>query len=174
MPKNRDSLCHNPIVNRSRRFEDPVTSMAHEEHVSVRGLTRSAASWDPNHPIRDKYSSLVLPCPSSRSWESSGHPSQRPARKIGKIGTDTIIVTICGIRGHGRACHGLLESLHPATRIKCGNEGIIVRRSLGTTAIQRHTMTERPLEETGSSGMCAGNWMSNTRAAEWKAKKGFQ
>jgi len=34
-----------------------------------------------------------------------------------KIGTDTIIVTIRGVRGHDRACHGLLESLHPATRI---------------------------------------------------------
>jgi len=34
-----------------------------------------------------------------------------------KIGTDTIIVTIRGVRGHDRACHGLLESLYPATRI---------------------------------------------------------
>ena len=37
--------------------------------------------------------------------------------KIGsKIGTDTIIVTIRGVRGHDRAYHGLPEPLHPATR----------------------------------------------------------
>jgi hypothetical protein len=41
-------------VSRSRRFEDPVTSIAREEPVSVRGLTRSAVSWDPTHPIRDR------------------------------------------------------------------------------------------------------------------------
>jgi RHS repeat-associated protein len=33
-----------------------------------------------------------------------------------KIGTDTIIVTIRGVRGHDRAYHGLPEPLHPATR----------------------------------------------------------
>ncbi len=27
-----------------------------------------------------------------------------------------MIVTIRGVRGHDRACHGLLESLHLATR----------------------------------------------------------
>jgi len=34
-----------------------------------------------------------------------------------KIGSDTIIVTIRGVRGHDRACHGLPKPLHPATRI---------------------------------------------------------
>jgi len=34
-----------------------------------------------------------------------------------KIGTDTIIVMIRGARGYDRACYGLPESLHPATRI---------------------------------------------------------
>lgn len=34
-----------------------------------------------------------------------------------QIGTDTIIVTIRGVRGHDCAYHGLLESLYPATRI---------------------------------------------------------
>jgi hypothetical protein len=66
-----------------------------------------------------------------------------------KIGTDTSIVTIRGVYGHDRACHGLLESLHPATRIMCGNEGMIARRSFGTTAIRRHTMTERSLQRDG-------------------------
>ncbi|MDE2322954.1 MAG: hypothetical protein KGL31_13750 [candidate division NC10 bacterium] len=35
----------------------------------------------------------------------------------GKIGTGTIIVTIRGVYGHDRACYGLAEPLHPATRI---------------------------------------------------------
>jgi hypothetical protein len=43
-------------------------------------------------------------------------PPSSPKGKI-KIGTDTIIVTIRGVRGHDRACHELLEPLHPATRI---------------------------------------------------------
>ena len=43
------------------------------------------------------------------AWSLNAYPS--------KIVTDTIIVTIRGVRGHDRACHGLLESLHPATRI---------------------------------------------------------
>ena len=34
-----------------------------------------------------------------------------------KIGTDTIIVTIRGVRGHDCAYHGLRESLHPDTRL---------------------------------------------------------
>ncbi|WP_337289064.1 hypothetical protein [Candidatus Methylomirabilis sp.] len=34
-----------------------------------------------------------------------------------QIGTDTIIVTIRGARGHDRACCGLPEPLHSATRI---------------------------------------------------------
>lgn len=67
-------------MSRSLRFEDPVTSIAREEYVSVHGLTRSAVYWDPNHPIRRrKYSSRVLPYPSFRSWASSGHHSQRSA-----------------------------------------------------------------------------------------------
>lgn len=32
-------------------------------------------------------------------------------------GTDTIIVIIRSVRGHDRACYGLLEPLYPATRI---------------------------------------------------------
>ena len=65
------------------------------------------------------------------------------------MGTDTIIVTIRGVSGHDRACHGLPESLHPATRIMRGNEGIIARRSFGMTAMRRHTMTERRLQRDG-------------------------
>jgi hypothetical protein len=65
------------------------------------------------------------------------------------------------------------NSMHPATRIMCGNEGMIVRRSFGTTAIQGHTMTERPLRRDGFIWE-AGNWTSNTRGAEGKTKKGFQ
>ncbi|PTL35624.1 hypothetical protein CLG94_07570 [Candidatus Methylomirabilis limnetica] len=47
------------------------------------------------------------------------------------------------------AGYGLPEPLHPATRIKCGNEGMIARRSFGMTAIRRRTMTERPLQRDG-------------------------
>jgi hypothetical protein len=40
-----------------------------------------------------------------------------PLFVVRKIGTDTIIGTIRGVRGHDRACHGLLKPLHPAIRI---------------------------------------------------------
>jgi hypothetical protein len=43
----------------------------------------------------------------------------------------------------------LLKPLHPAARIMCGNEGMIARRSFGTTAIRMRTMTERPLQRDG-------------------------
>jgi hypothetical protein len=65
------------------------------------------------------------------------------------MGTDTLIVTIRGGYGHDCACHGLLESLHPATRIMRRTEGMIARRSFGTTAIRRRTMTERLLQRDG-------------------------
>jgi hypothetical protein len=61
-------------------------------------------------------------------------------------------VTIRGALGHDRACHALPEPLHPATRIMCGNEGMIARRSFGTTAIRMRTMTERPLQRDGFIG----------------------
>jgi hypothetical protein len=57
-----------------------------------------------------------------------------------KIGTDTIIVMIRGVCGHDRACHGLPESLHAATRIMEYNKEMIARRSFGTTAIRMRTM----------------------------------
>lgn len=53
----------------------------------------------------------------ARTYDAFGRLATITKEKIEKIGTDTIIVTIHGGRGHDRSCHGLPEPLYPATRI---------------------------------------------------------
>jgi len=52
-----------------------------------------------------------------RTAADAGRWPHETARNQEEIGTDTIIATIRGVRGHDRACYGFPEPLHPAMRI---------------------------------------------------------
>jgi len=65
----------------------------------------------------DHYNLDVIISVGYRVKSVQGTRFRRKNRKNrGKIGTDTIIVTIRSVYGHDRACHGLAEPLHLATQ----------------------------------------------------------